>query len=76
MLLSTPNELFVVGRRPRCRGRIAFFSVILLLVGLAIDVCLLMKTSWDDIAKRMRNRIAPRYRPSPVTASKILSRSR
>ena len=33
------------------QGRIAFFSVILLLVGLAIDVCLLMKTSWDDIRK-------------------------
>ena len=33
------------------QGKIAFFSVILLLVGLAIDVCLLMKTSWDDIRK-------------------------
>jgi hypothetical protein len=32
-------------------GKIAFFSVILLLVGLAIDVCLLMKTNWDDIRK-------------------------
>lgn len=31
------------------QGKIAFFSVILLLVGLAIDVCLLMKTSWGDI---------------------------
>src|SRR5688500_2035751 len=33
------------------QGKIAFFSVILLLVGLAIDVCLLMKASWDDIRK-------------------------
>jgi hypothetical protein len=33
------------------QGKIAFFSVILLLVGLAIDVCLLMKTSWGDIRK-------------------------
>jgi hypothetical protein len=33
------------------QGKIAFFSVILLLVGLAIDVCLLMKTSWGDIGK-------------------------
>jgi hypothetical protein len=31
------------------QGKIAFFSVILLLVGLAIDVCLLMKTGWGDI---------------------------
>jgi hypothetical protein len=33
------------------QGKIAFFGVILLLVGLAIDVCLLMKASWDDIRK-------------------------
>jgi hypothetical protein len=33
------------------QGKIAFFSVILLLVGLAIDVCLLMMASWDDIRK-------------------------
>jgi hypothetical protein len=33
------------------QGKIAFFSVILLLVGLAIDVCLLMQASWDDIRK-------------------------
>lgn len=33
------------------QGKIAFLSVILLLVGLAIDVCLLMKTSWGDIRK-------------------------
>src|ERR687890_445371 len=33
------------------QGKIAFFSVILLLVGLAIDVCLLMKTSWGDLRK-------------------------
>jgi hypothetical protein len=31
------------------QGKIAFFSVILLLVGLAIDVCLLTKTGWGDI---------------------------
>jgi len=33
------------------QGKIAFFSAILLLVGLAIDACLLMKASWDDIRK-------------------------
>ena len=33
------------------QGKIAFLSAILLLVGLAIDVCLLMKTSWGDIRK-------------------------
>jgi hypothetical protein len=33
------------------QGKIAFFSVILLLVGLAIDVCLLMMANWDDIRK-------------------------
>jgi hypothetical protein len=33
------------------RRKIAFFSVILLLVGLAIDLCLLIKLSWDDIRK-------------------------
>ena len=33
------------------RGKIAFFSVILLLVGLAIDLCLLIKVSWYDIRK-------------------------
>jgi hypothetical protein len=31
------------------QGKLAFFSVILLLVGLAIDVCLLTKTGWGDI---------------------------
>ena len=33
------------------QGKIVFFSVILLLVGLAIDVCLLIQASWDDIRK-------------------------
>jgi hypothetical protein len=33
------------------QGKIAFLSVILLLGGLAIDVCLLMKTSWGDLRK-------------------------
>jgi hypothetical protein len=33
------------------RGKIAFFSVILLLVGLAIDLSLLIKVSWYDIRK-------------------------
>ena len=31
------------------RGKIAFFSVMLLLVGLGIDLCLLIKVNWDDI---------------------------
>jgi hypothetical protein len=33
------------------RGKIAFFSVMLLLVGLGFDLCLLIKVSWDDIRK-------------------------
>jgi hypothetical protein len=33
------------------RGKIAFCSVILLLVGLAFDVCLLMKLNWYEIRK-------------------------
>ena len=33
------------------RGKIAFLGVILLLVGLAIDLCLLIKVSWYDIRK-------------------------
>ena len=51
MLLSTPNVNFSWWAGDHDAGKIAFFSVILLLVGLAIDVCLLMKTSWDDIRK-------------------------
>ena len=31
------------------RGKIAFFSVMLLLIGLGFDLCLLVKVSWDDI---------------------------
>ena len=46
MLLSTPNVNFSWWAGDHDAGKIAFFSVILLLVGLAIDVCLLMKTSW------------------------------
>ena len=30
------------------RGRIAFLSIIVLFVGLAIDLCLLIKANWDD----------------------------
>ena len=33
------------------RGKIAFFSVMLLLVGLGFDLCLLIKVSWYDIRK-------------------------
>ena len=33
------------------RGKIAFFSVMLLLLGLGFDLCLLVKVSWDDIRK-------------------------
>ena len=33
------------------RGKIAFLSVILLLVGLGFDLCLLVRVSWDDIRK-------------------------
>jgi hypothetical protein len=33
------------------RGKIAFFSVMLLLAGLGFDLCLLIKVSWDDIRK-------------------------
>jgi hypothetical protein len=31
------------------RGKLAFFSVMLLLLGLGIDLCLLIKVNWDDI---------------------------
>jgi hypothetical protein len=31
------------------RGKFAFFSVMLLLLGLGIDLCLLIKVNWDDI---------------------------
>src|SRR5215217_971818 len=30
------------------RGKIAFLSIIVLFVGLAIDMCLLIKANWDD----------------------------
>jgi hypothetical protein len=31
------------------RGKLAFFSVMLLLLGLGIDLCLLIKVNWDDM---------------------------
>jgi hypothetical protein len=50
MLLSQVLT-FRGGQETTMRGKIAFFGVILLLVGLAIDLCLLMKVSWYDIRK-------------------------
>jgi hypothetical protein len=50
MLLSQVLT-FRGGQETTMRGKIAFFGVILLLVGLAIDLCLLIKVSWYDIRK-------------------------